>query len=169
MDNIKHYTHSAEAVGKIQELVKDTNIAMLCTNLTEMPISTCPMATQTVDDTGEIWFFSGKNSEHNHDIEKDQRVQLIYANPGSSSYLSLYGTAEIMHDKAKIDELWSGYAKVWFQDGKDDPNLTLIRFVPEDGYYWDTKNSKMVAFLKQAASLVTGKTMDDSIEGKIKM
>ncbi len=168
MGDVKHYQNSAEAIKKIREIAESTNIGMLCTNLTEMPISTCPMATQKVEDDGEIWFLSGKDSSHNRDIKKDERVQLIYANPGSSSFLSLYGTAEVSHDRQKIDEMWTNLAKVWFPEGKEDPNLSLICVKPEEGYYWDTKTNKMIAFLQMAVSVVTGKMADGGIEGKLK-
>lgn len=169
MGEIKHYQHSKEAIDKIKEIVEAIDIGMLCTNLSEMPISTCPMSYQQVEEDGTIWYFSTKNSNHNNDILNDNRVQLIYSDPKSSTFLSLYGTAEILYDRQKIDELWDKMAKVWFQEGKDDPNLTLLRFTPEEGYYWDTKSNKMVAFLKMAASIVSGKTMDDGIEGEIKV
>ena len=57
--------------------------------------------------------------------------------------------------------------KTWFQEGKDDPDLTIIRVQPTAVYYWDTKHNRMVAGLKIAASLLTGKTMDDSVEGEL--
>ena len=57
---------------------------------------------------------------------------------------------------------------MWFQNGKDDPDLTVIRVQPQDIRYWDTKNNRVVSFLKMAASLATGKTMDDGVEGELK-
>ncbi|MFN7117333.1 MAG: pyridoxamine 5'-phosphate oxidase family protein [Saprospiraceae bacterium] len=169
MGDVKHYSRSQEAIKKIKDMTNDINICMMCTNLNNMPISTCPMATQEVDEEGNIWFLSTKNSNHNQDIEQDSRSQLIYAHPGQASFLSLYGSAEVLYDRQLIEDIWKPDAKIWFQEGKDDPNLTVIRFSPEEGYYWDTKSSKMVAFLKMATSLVTGKTMDDGIEGKLKV
>lgn len=169
MGDVNNYNRSKEAIEKIRDIAKDTNIGMLCTNLANLPISSCPMATQEVDDHGDIWFLSAKNSNHNQDIEQDERVQLLYANVGDYAFLSLYGTAEVLYDRQRIEKIWKPDAKIWFQEGKDDPNITAIRFSPEEGYYWDTKSNKMVAFLKMAASLVTGKTMDDGIEGKIRV
>ena len=54
-------------------------------------------------------------------------------------------------------------------EGEDDPNLSVIKVVPEDGYYWNNKNGKMVAIAKMATAFVTGKTMDDGIEGNLKL
>ena len=167
MSDVRNFA-SQEAITKLQELAGDARIAMLCTNLAQLPFSTCPMSTQKVDETnGAIWFFSSHDSQHNRDIEKDNRVQVIYANNGDSSYLTVFGTAELLHDRAKIDELWTPLAKVWFQEGKEDPNLRLIKVTPQEGFYWDTKHGKMVSFLKMIASIATGKTMDDGIQGSL--
>jgi general stress protein 26 len=166
-NSIRNYADQ-EAIKKLQELVDDIRIGMLCTNLRRQPVSTCPMSTQKVEDDGSIWFFSLRSSDHNRDIAADNRVQLLYANPEKVSFVSVYGTAEILYDRAKIEEYWSPLAKTWFQQGKDDPDLTLIRVKPEESYYWDTKNGKMVAFLKMAASVVSGKTMDDGVQGKLR-
>ena len=73
-----------------------------------------------------------------------------------------------MQDAAKAKELWSPWVKTWF-DGPEDPELTLIQIVPEQGYYWDTKDGKIVSMLKMAAGAITGKELDGSIEGKIRI
>ncbi|MEP7253354.1 MAG: pyridoxamine 5'-phosphate oxidase family protein [Ginsengibacter sp.] len=158
-----------KAVKKIRELAKDANICHFVTNLSTTPLSSRPMATQQVDDDGNIWFISDKESDKNHDIQSDDRVQLFYAANGNYEYLSVYGTAEIVFDKAKIHELWTSMAKAWFPDGVDDPAISLIKVSPEDGYYWDTKNNKLVSLFKIAKSMVTGKTDDDGVQGTLKV
>lgn len=157
-----------DAIRKIRTLAEG-GFVMLCTDLGSRPFSSCPMNVQQVDEQGNVWFFSGKDSDHNADIEKDGATQILLANSSDSDYLSLYGKSTITEDRAKIDELWSPFIKTWFQEGKDDPNLSLIRFAPEEGYYWDTKNGKMVAMAKMLASVVTGKTMDDSVDGTLRI
>src|SRR5690606_19997034 len=97
----------------------------------------------------------------------DPFVQLLFQGSAHSGFLSVYGIAEISQDKAKIDELWNPLVKTWFTEGKDDPRITVIKVSPTKSYYWDNKNGNMVAFLKMAASVVSGKTMDDSIEGPL--
>jgi general stress protein 26 len=156
-----------EANDKIKKLADDADICLFTTDLTTLPLKTRPMSTQKVDKEGNLWFFSDKNSDKNKDIAKDERVQLFYSNKTSSEYLSLYGTATIIQDAAKAKELWTTIVKVWFKD-PEDPNLTIIKVVPEDGYYWDTKDGKLVSLFKMAVGIITGKELDGSIEGKIK-
>ena len=67
------------------------------------------------------------------------------------------GSATLVHDRAKIDELWTPMVKPWFPEGKDDPKLTLLRVDIDDAEYWDSNSSRMVRALAMAASIVAGK------------
>lgn len=156
-----------QAVEKMKSMAGDGHIVMFCCNLGEQPFDATPMSTQSVEDDGTIWFFSAKDSDRNTHLKQNNKTQLLYGNRNDADYLSVYGTSEVMYDKQKAEELWSPQVKVWFPEGPSDPNLSLIKFTPQEGYYWDTKHGKMVAFAKMLAGMVTGKTMDDSIEGEL--
>ena len=125
------------------------------------------MATSEVDDKGNFWFLSRRDSLKNEEVEENPDVQLIYANPGSAEFMTVYGHANIVNDRAKIQELWTPIAKAWFKDGADDPQLTAIRVRPEHAHYWDTKNGKAITLLKIATSVVSGKEMDGGVEGTL--
>ncbi len=166
MGDIKHL-QGKEAIKKMKEMVKSIDTCMFCTDVDKVPFPSRPMSTQEVDDDGNFWFFSSKSSHKNQEINADSKVQLIFANAGKTEYLSVYGKAAALYDRAKVDELWNPFIKTWFQEGKDDPDLTLIKVTPEDSYYWDTKDGRIVTLLKIAAGAITGKEMDGSIEGKM--
>ena len=95
-------------------------------------------------------------------------VQLLFQGSTYSDFISLYGQAYISTDKALIDELWEPIFKTWFTEGKDDARISVIRFEPDEGYYWDTKNNQLVGFAKKLAGAIMGKTLDDSIEGQLR-
>jgi general stress protein 26 len=154
---------------KLQELAMDAKICHFVTALDQRPLDSRPMSVLKVDDEGNFWFMSGKDSRKNDEIYDDPEVQLFFSNGSSSEYLSVYGYAEIIKDRKKIDELWTPIAKTWFNEGKDDPDLTLIRVQPADAYYWDTKNNKMIQLIKIATGAVFGKTSDDGIEGEVQL
>ena len=159
--------YGVEAIEKIQDMVDENRFAMLCTNPSEFPISTCPMSVQEVDADGTIWFFSAADSDHNADLKKDSRAQLIFAKPSDSEYLSLAGKMKIWDDHEKVGELWNKFAEAWFPEGKNDPNLSLLRFRPEEGQFWDTKNGKIITLLKYAASAVTDEEADIGVKGSL--
>ncbi|MGM9512147.1 pyridoxamine 5'-phosphate oxidase family protein [Larkinella sp. GY13] len=157
----------AEALEKLKDLAE--GMCMFTTFTDSRPAPSRPMALQGVDDDGALYFLSAASSNKNKELATDPAVQLFFCKEGPSEYLSLYGTATISQDRQKIEEYWTPFAKIWFQGGKDDPDLTVIRVQPESCRYWDTKNNRAVSFIKMAASLVTGKTMDDGVEGELKV
>jgi general stress protein 26 len=158
-----------DAIKKMKELAEDIKICMFCTYDAQHVMQTAPMNANEIDEDGTFWFLSTKDSTRNKDIEADSATDLIFAQPSSSSYLSVRGKSEVLYDRKKIDDLWNGIVKTWFTEGKDDPNISIIKFTPEEAYYWDTKNGKMVSFLKIAVGAITGKTMDDGIQGKLQV
>jgi general stress protein 26 len=159
--------HRGEAIDKLKELVKHNPICLFTSRLTQEPFQTRPMSTAQVDDEGNLWFLSASDSYKNEEVDYDPNVQLFYVNTPDSEYLSVFGKAYISTDREKIDEVWKPLAKAWFTEGKNDPRITLLKVVPEEAYYWDTKTNKMVAMLKILTAAVTGQTMDDSVEGKL--
>ncbi len=156
-----------EAISKVKELIKHNATCIFATSLEKLPITARPMAVQEVDDEGNIWFMSSKDSNKNVEINNNSKVQLFFSNTSDYEFLSVYGNAVIMYDKAKIEELWTPIAKAWFEEGKDDPKVSVIKVEPEEGYYWDTKSGKMVSMIKMLAGMITGNAPDDGVEGKI--
>ncbi|GAO43061.1 pyridoxamine 5'-phosphate oxidase family protein [Flavihumibacter petaseus] len=164
-----HEDLQGNAAGeKIKELVEKADSCFFCTQVrNSQAFSTRPMAVQQVDDNGDCWFLSAADSHKNAQIAQDPQVQLLFQASKHSGFVTLYGTAEISRDKQKIGELWHGIFKTWFTEGENDPRITVIRFRPTEGYYWDTKHGMVVAFAKQVAGALTGQTLDDSVEGKL--
>ena len=159
-----------EAIKKIKELVEKAKTCFFCTNVaTGQSNGTRPMSVQKVDDDGNLWFLSSKDSHKNMEIKADSTVKLYFQGSAHSDFLQLDGNVTLSDDKEKIKELWEPIIKTWFTEGVDDPRISVIKFVPYEGYYWDTKHGNAVAGIKMLIGAVIGKTMDDSIEGSIKV
>ena len=158
--------YSAEAKEKIKKMAKDIDFAMMATNLTQTPLSVIPMSTKKVDEDGNIWFLSGKDSDHNRDIKNNKEVQLIYSDKGEMQFLSVYGTASIVKEKMILKELYGKTDDAWF-DGVDDPNLSALKIEPKDAYYWDSKSNKIVSLFKMGVGAVTGEKQDVGRKGEL--
>jgi len=128
-----------------------------------------PMSVQKFDEEGNFWFLSSNDSHKNQQIKINNQVQLLFQGSAHSDFLSVNGVATISTDKEKIKELWEPIVKTWFTEGVDDPRITVIKVQLSDGYYWDNKHGNAVAFAKMAAGAMMGKTLDDSIEGTIRL
>ncbi len=157
-----------EAHDKITQLAKKAGSCFFCTKIvTGQPFRTRPMAAENIDDDGNFWFLSANDSHKNRDISENPSVQLLFQGSAHSDFLTLFGTASISTDRQKIKELWNPFMKTWFTEGEEDPRITVIKFAPSQGYYWDTKHGMAVAMVKRAYGAVVGETYDDSIEGNI--
>ncbi len=130
-DNFKNLS-SNEAIAKVKEMAEDIGVCMFCTELSVRPFPTRPMSLREVDDKGNLWFISSKKSNKNFEIGHDDEVQLIFAKNSDAHFLSVFGKAIIYKDKAHIDELWTPIAKAWFEEGKEDPDVTIIKVEPKD-------------------------------------
>jgi general stress protein 26 len=157
-----------KAIDKLKDLTRDE----ACFFSTQETISktggTRPMSVREVDDNGDLWFLSASDSHKNAAIASNPAVKLFFKGSDHAEFLSLDGNATITTDKATIKRLWSPILKVWFTEGEDDPRITAIKVTPRDGYYWDNKHGSAVAGVKMMIGAVIGKTLDDSIEGKIR-
>lgn len=159
---------SEEGIEKLKDLVDDIKICLFCTHLKTNDGSTArPMAAQAVDDEGNLWFFSGLDSDKNREIKLDNHVQLFFSDPSKSSYLVVNGEAHEVIDQQKFEKYWSPLVKAWFEGGKEDANLSLIKVVPKSSYYWDVDGNRMINFLKMIASVATGTNLVTSEQGSI--
>ena len=159
-----------EAVKKMKELVEKANTCFFCTSITtNESFSTRPMSVQKIDEEGNLWFLSPSDSKKNEEISDDPLVQLLFQGSQYSDFITIYGEATINQDKAMINELWQPMLKTWFTEGQDDPRITVIKIVPAESYYWDTKHAMPIVLIKRLIGAAMGKTLDDSIEGRIKL
>ncbi|MEO8364993.1 MAG: pyridoxamine 5'-phosphate oxidase family protein [Pseudoxanthomonas sp.] len=126
-DNIRH----------LASLIKDVEIAMLTTTRGDGRLASRPLGTQQVEFDGNLWFATAADSEKVAEIKADPQVNVAYASAGKNTYVSISGKASIVSDREKIEELWSPAMKIFFPEGKDDPNLRLILVRAESAEYWD--------------------------------
>ncbi len=169
-DHRQENLEGAAAITRMKEIAENAETCFFCTSIkTGVPFSVRPMSVLQVDGEGNLWFMSSNDSDKNAEIAQDPFVHLLFQESKHSGFLNVYGMAETLYDKAKIDELWEPIIKVWFTEGKDDPRISLIKVSPTQGYYWDNVHGKAISFIKMAASLVIGKTLDDSVEGTLDM
>lgn len=140
-----NYTKDNKGLQKMWDLITTPKIVMMATRLDKIPFSICPMTLQEMDEQGDLWFISSKESDHFKDIDTDNRVQLIYTDEPNSTYISMYGNATHIVNENKISELWHDGLNNWFK-GKDDPNLVLLNVNMESAFYWERTTDSLVSF-----------------------
>jgi general stress protein 26 len=93
------------------------------------------------DDRGPIWFFTAKDVDLVRAMGQGAPAMLQFASKGHELFASLQGRLVPDNDRATIDRLWNRFAAAWYEGGKDDPKLQLIRFDPEEAQIWLNENS----------------------------
>lgn len=154
-----------EAVKTVAGLVKGIKFAMLVSVNDAGHIHSRPMTTQEAEFDGDIWFIGAKDSEVVHDVRSRPQVNVSYADTGSNNYVSVHGTAELIEDRAKLDELWSDMYDMYFEGGKEDPNVQLIKINAEGAEYWES-GGKVRTLFAFAKNLIPGQRADASELGK---
>ncbi len=159
-----------QAVNKIKELAEKASSCFFSTTaIGGQSSGTRPMSVQKIDKEGTLWFVCASDSNCYEEVAADPSVKLYFQGSHHSDFLYLNTTARLTTDKNKIKELWDPTMKAWFTEGENDPRIVVIEVTPEEGYYWDTKHGNAVAAVKMLIGAALGKTLDDSIEGKIKL
>ena len=149
------------SIRKLAELIGELRIAMLTTTTEDGSIRSRPMTTQLAKFDGKLWFFTKRESPKADEIRRHRRVSLSYAKPEDNSYVSISGTAELITDPKKAQELWDPSYEQWFPQGASDPSLILIRVTVEQAEYWHAPSS---AFTLQAGFVVLAPERRDNPE-----
>lgn len=157
-----------EAIVKLKEMVDSIDIGMLCTYVKDTDYAhAIPMSRQEVDEEGNIWFLFSAESETYQNLQQNKKVSLLYADVSSYNFISINGSAEISMNKDRIEKYWNRFVAAWFEKGKEDPSIRVLKVIPAEAHYWDNKSNKLVTFLKVAASAVSGQKMDIGREGEL--
>lgn len=158
------------SVQKIRELVEKSDTCFFCTAVTVAnSVGARPMAVQEVDDAGTLWFLSSDESHKNEELETNPTVRLYFQASTHSEFLMLQGIATVSRDQTRIKHLWKPLMKTWFTEGETDPRIRVISVDPSYGYYWDTKHGMAIAGIKMLIGAAIGKTLDDSVEGTLRV
>jgi general stress protein 26 len=147
-------TQGNPELAQLGHLIKSIPVAMMTVVDEEYALISRPMAPLEMDVDGAIWFFTDL---HSAKVRQLSAVNLSFSNIDEASYISICGRGEVHTDAAAIERLWTAAAKPWFPNGKDSPNLALLKIIPGSAEYWDGPHSKMVRMFAMAASVLISK------------
>ncbi len=152
------------------EICRDFDNAMLVTQSENEELFARPMIIAQLDNDGDLWFATDRNSGKVDEILAHQAVCITMSN--GSQFVSISGRAEVIGDQARIDELWSEAWRVWFPDGANDPNLVLLRVHASSGEFWSNAGTNQIKYAFEAAkAYLSGRRpeTDDSQHARVKL
>src|SRR4051812_45987601 len=106
-----------QAFGRLQELVRDIDVAMVTTVTPDGALHSRPMVTRSFSEDGLLWFFAPDNSGLVADLLAEQGVNVSYAEPKKQHYVSISGNGSIVHDRKQAEALWQPDLEAYFPQG----------------------------------------------------
>lgn len=117
-----------------------------------------PMVAHVKPDEHAIYFLTDAHDEKDGQIGQFPIVTLTFADVSGQKFVSTTGHATVSEDRAKIRELWSVFAKVWW-NSPEDPNIRLLKVEPHDAELWDSPG-KILAAVKMLTIAATGAKLE---------
>jgi general stress protein 26 len=151
-------TASADEIAQVADLISDARTALVTTVGTDGRLVSRPLAVLDRPFDGDLWFLTPDPSPKTEEVRVNDQVNV--AMQVGDDFLSIAGTASVSRDRDMIDELWNPYAEAWFEGGKDDPSVALLRVHADSAEYWKMNDPKPVALIKYAKAIVTGEQPD---------
>jgi general stress protein 26 len=152
---MKREIQATPDLAKLGELIDGIEVAMLTTHASDGSMVSRPLQTLEFDHSGELVFFTAADSHKVDELRANPDVNIAYANPGKQSYVSVRGVASFDRDRATIDALWSPVQKIFFPQGKDDPNLVVLRVRVRDAAYWESAGNFVARALDFAKGMLS--------------
>ena len=144
-----------DEVKKLAGIIKGIKFAMLTTVEHDGSLHSRPMTTQEIEFDGDLWFFTRADAPKVAEANEHQEVNVSFSDPANNKYVSASGTATLVRDRAKIEELWKPPYKIFFPQGLDDPEIALMKVSVQTAEYWDSAGSGVARLFNFARAYVT--------------
>ncbi len=135
-------TSPAELEAKFWKALSGDRTAML--GLAGVDGHSQPMTAQILHEEtarGPIWFFSSSETDLVKSITGTRRAMLHFSAKGHDLFASVQGDITLDDNRPIIDRLWNPFVAAWYEGGKEDPKLRLLRLDPDHAQVWLNENS----------------------------
>lgn len=129
----------ADARGTLFEKLDEQRVGML--GVVDSDQHMQPMTHYADPHTAEIWFITSTDTDLVRAVGLGARSHYCVMTPDQEFYTCLSGTLEQSEDREKLDELWSSVASAWFDEGRQDPKVTLLRLAAQEAAIWASTDS----------------------------
>jgi general stress protein 26 len=102
-----------------------------------------PMTAFCDKERGAIWFFTRKDTDLARQVAQGHYAMFTVMAKDQEFQACIGGDLVPDHDRAKIDAFWNPMASAWFPEGKDDPELTLLKLTPGDAQVWVSRGGPL--------------------------
>ena len=88
------------------------------------------------DEGGPLWIFTSNETDLVRAIGGGVADHATFTGKKHDLFANVVGRLSIDNNRTVIDRLWNPWVAAWFEGGKDDPKLTLLRFDAHNAKIW---------------------------------
>jgi general stress protein 26 len=89
------------------------------------------------DDGGPLWIFTSNETDLARSVGDGKPAHATFTGKKHDLFASITGQlVDDTSNRAAIDRLWNSWIAAWFEGGKDDPKLVLLRFDADNAKIW---------------------------------
>jgi general stress protein 26 len=125
-----------------------------------------PMAPHVDEEDNTVWFFTNKSSDLVEAVnEQTDKVHMCLVEDDYQACIR--GSLSELKSQEVIDRFWSPEVAAWFEGGKADADLTLLKFKPDDAAIWASSKNPITFAWEVAKANVKGQTPDVGSRGSV--
>jgi len=153
-----------DETAKVSELMRGITFAMLTTVAEDGTCRARPMAHQDVEFDGDLWFVTSRKAPKVEEITANPKVGVTLSS--TRSWVSISGSAAVVEDREKLEQVWSKDMDAWFPQGPDD-SVVLIKVTGKSAEYWDGPGGRVATVLSFLKVKATGDRYDANDHDKV--
>jgi general stress protein 26 len=146
----------ASALAELARLIEGIAVAMVTTIATDDVLRCRPMLVERLEPDATLVFLTHLSSQKVDDVRRDARVNAAFVSDKGDRYVSIGGTATVVHDETRFRTLWNPTYRAWFPGGPGDPDSAIFAVAIDRVDYWDVSTSRMVRLWGVVKALATG-------------
>ena len=148
------------ALAELARLIDGIPVAMVTSRADDDMLGSRPMLIERLEPGGSLVFLTHLSSQKVHEVARDPRVNVSFVGAKGDHYVSVSGTATVVHDPARMHALWKMSYRAWFPGGPDDPDSAIFTVRIERIEYWDVPTNRLVRVWCAVKALATGQVVE---------
>ena len=154
---------------KFWELIEENHACMLVTHGPGGTLHARPMHAIPDREKREILFYTEIAAGKARELASNDEVCMTFISHRNNDFVAVNGRAEVTQDRELIERHWSSMVQAWFPNGKDSPNVGMIRVHVRGGEYWDATSSDLAAMMKMMTAAAAGRRPDMGENEKVRI
>ena len=144
------------SIRQLRRLLDGMPIGMLTTQTLEGASHSRPMVVRGVDARGWLWFLTDRYSRKACQLSQNPLATVAFQSSRGDRYISVQGTAVVVRDDVKLQELWRPDLRLWFPRSRQQDEIVLIAVRVMRAEYWLVPRTRLTRALRKVKASLRG-------------